>query len=256
MCLWIGGPPASGKTTVARIIARRWGIRWYNADARTWEHRDRAIAAGNPAAIRWERMTIAERWSAPPDDMMAMSLHRERGAMIAADLRGLPEAPLTIAEGTPVTPAVAGTGRRSVWLLPTAEVQQARLERRNQPAAVHAWNRLLTREILNEVVGSGAYTVLADGRPVEQIVAEVEALFEEALAAGPTATSVHERRVLLRWANQAIVSQHLAGLARPWSTGDARGTVRSFACECGRADCGAQVDLPVAGFPDTPIIAH
>jgi replication-associated recombination protein RarA len=57
--LWLGGPPRSGKTTIARRIARRHGLRWYNADAHTWEHRDRALAAGSEPALRWEAMTPA-----------------------------------------------------------------------------------------------------------------------------------------------------------------------------------------------------
>jgi cytidylate kinase len=34
--LWIGGPSASGKSTVARRVARRNGLRWYSCDTRTW----------------------------------------------------------------------------------------------------------------------------------------------------------------------------------------------------------------------------
>jgi adenylate kinase family enzyme len=40
--LWIGGPPGAGKSTVARHLARRRGLRWYQADTHTWTHRDRA----------------------------------------------------------------------------------------------------------------------------------------------------------------------------------------------------------------------
>ena len=47
--LRIGGGSAAGKTTVARRIARRHGLRWNNADARTWEHRDRALRDGHSA---------------------------------------------------------------------------------------------------------------------------------------------------------------------------------------------------------------
>jgi hypothetical protein len=62
--------------------------------------------------------------------MHAMCLHHEHGPMIVKDLLALPASPLTIAEGTPVTPPVAGACSRAVWLLPSAQVQQARLEER------------------------------------------------------------------------------------------------------------------------------
>jgi hypothetical protein len=120
---------------------------------------------------------------------------------------------------------------------------------------VLAWNRLLTTEIVRQVAGSGGRTVLIDGQSVEEIVAEVEALFADALAAGPTAGTVHERRALLRYANQAIVSQHLAYFARQWSTVDTRRTVRSFACECGQPGCVEQVDIAIADFPSEPLLA-
>ena len=69
-------------------------------------------------------MPSEERWSAPPVEMLAMCLHHERGPMIVEDLLALPASPLTIAEGTPVTPPVAGAGSRAVCLLPSAEVER------------------------------------------------------------------------------------------------------------------------------------
>jgi hypothetical protein len=103
--LWLGGPPGSGKTTVARRLARRHGLRWYHSDAHSWEHRERAVRAGNPAAIRFASLTPEQRRAAPMEDWLAMSLQRERGPMTIDDLRALPASPLIIAEGPQVTPS-------------------------------------------------------------------------------------------------------------------------------------------------------
>jgi hypothetical protein len=130
--LWIGGAPGSGKTTVATRLARRHGLRWYNADTRTWAHRDRALYDGNEAARRWEGLTPHERrTSASPAEMFEMSLHRERGPMVVDDLRAMPSSPLTVAEGTTVPPALVAEPGRSVWLIPTPQLQQARLKERD-----------------------------------------------------------------------------------------------------------------------------
>lgn len=124
--LWIGGAPGSGKTTVARVLARRYGLRLYSADTRTWVHRDQALAAHDPDAVAFETSTPAQRWERPTPELLAMSLHRPRGAMVLDDLTALPAAPLVVAEGTTL-PAYAADPGRSLWLLPTAALQDARL---------------------------------------------------------------------------------------------------------------------------------
>jgi hypothetical protein len=100
-------------------------------------------------------------------------------------------------------------------------------------------------------------TVLpVDGsRTVDELFAAVDDLFAEALAAGPLAETAAERRALLRHANEAVVSQCLSYLARPWTSGDAGSFVRAFVCECDDPECAEGVELPVGSLPDEPVLA-
>jgi hypothetical protein len=258
--LWIGGPPGSGKTTVATRIARRHGLRWYGADTRTWAHRDRALDERNRAAERWEALTPSERWeTATPDDMFAMSLHVERAAMIVDDLRRLPAAPMIVAEGTPVAPGLISAGiadgSRAVWLLPTAEFARARdLERRWPPGALELY-RLVAERIQRDADEHGVTTLTIDGSlAIGETVAAVEDRFAAALATGARARTLAERRQLLREANASIAAQVRGYFARPWAEGDAESTERTFLCECGDPECTADVVVAVRRA-DAPVLA-
>jgi len=249
--LCIGGPPASGKTTVATRLARRYGLRLYQADTRTWTHRDRALQAGSVAAQRWESLTPADRWTrSTPAEMVDMSLHRARGAMVIDDLRSLPVSPLILAEGSTVPAAAVSSGiierAQAVWLIPTAEFQRVRLD---VAATADGQVRLycLLRDVIErEAHDNDVVTVVVDGsQSVEAITATVEQLFAASLSRGPRAETVPERQLLLREMNDAVIEQIRGYYARPWAVGDAEAVARSFACECGQEACVADVDLTV-----------
>ena len=254
--LWIGGPPGSGKTTVATRIARRHGLRWYNADTRTWAHRDRAIREGNASAIRWEQLAPAERWKLPPAELLELSLHRERGAMVVDDLEALPRSPLVIAEGSTLPASAVPRSSQAVWLLPSPGFLEARLEERGLAQGPRALYRLLATTIEREAREHDVQTLLVDGaRNVDAIVDTVEALFDAALARGPVAETRAERRRLLREANDAIVAQVRDYSARAWASGDADEVVRAFLCECGDRSCDASVDVAVGVASAAPVLA-
>jgi hypothetical protein len=250
--LWIGGPPGTGKTTITTRLARRHGLRWYGADTRTWEHRDRALREGNAAAARWEAMTPEERWvTATPAEMLETSLHRERGPMVVDDLRRLPRSPLIVAEGSTVPPDVVASGiadrSRAVWLIPTPEFQRRQLEHRDLPRGPHDLYLLLAAEIERAASEHGAPVLIVDSsRNVDEMVAAVEGAFTGALAEGPRVETLAERRALLREANEAIAAQVRGYYARPWAEGDTESVVRTFLCECGDPSCEGSIEVPVA----------
>jgi hypothetical protein len=259
--LWIGGPPGAGKTAVATRLARRHGLRWYGADTRTWEHRDRALRAGNAAAQRWEAMSPDERWvQSTPAEMFEMSLHVERGAMVLDDLRGLPESPLVIAEGSVLPARAVSSGiadpSRAVWLLPTPDFQKAALAAQGTAPGPTALYVLLRDVIAREASKHGVQTLTIDStRDIAATIAAVEELFAEALAHGPRAETHAERRALLRDANKAIAAQVRAYYARPWAAGNAETVLREFMCECGDASCDASLHVAVAALSSGALVA-
>ncbi len=258
--LWIGGPPGSGKTTIATGLARRHGLRLYSADWHTWTHRDRALAMGNAAAHRWESLTPAQRWDrSTPAEMFEMSLHDERASMVIDDLKALPASPLIVAEGSAlpawaVSSGIAHRGR-VVWLIPTVAFQRAQLAARATQAGHTQLYRLLAEVIEREAKEHGVPTLSVESKGLTETASAVERLFGDALLGGPRAQTIDRRRALLREMNEAVAAQVRGYYARSWAEGDPEEVVRDFACECGDSACNAGVQLPVGELTAGPALA-
>jgi hypothetical protein len=246
--LWIGGPAASGKTTVGRRLARRNGLRWYSCDTRTWVHRDRAVAAGHLGVLTWAAMSVAERSAADAAGRREDYLSYDRGAMLVDDLLRLPAWPPVLVEGGLVLPRVSGAGPNALWLVPSAKVRLPRLRARGyRPEGVDQALRAGLR--IAEQVSSAGGTQLPAEDSVDEVVAEVERRFAGALAGRPGARTSAERRELLRYGNRWIVEQYKAV---SWYPRDASAIVKEFDCECARPGCDAVVERTIGSFPAVP----
>ena len=138
---WIGGGSGAGKSTIARRIATRQGLRVYATDDVMADHARRSSHEGCPLLHRFMAMDMDERWVNRPPKTMLETFHWFRGEgfdLIVEDLLRLPAEPGVVAEGFRllprlVKPLLSAPGR-AVWLLPTPAFRQAVVERRGGSA--------------------------------------------------------------------------------------------------------------------------
>jgi cytidylate kinase len=126
--LWVGGPAAAGKTTVSRLLARKYGLLWYSVDAYAFAHEKRAAEAG------------LHVMGTGPGDF-------DRRPMIMEDIQSLSVDTSVVVEGAFVTPRMAGVADNTLWLMPSRAEQLARLERRHpggeHQGAIWGWDLVL-----------------------------------------------------------------------------------------------------------------
>ena len=126
--LWIGGPQASGKSSVARALAERFGLQLYHVDLRTWVHEARM------PRTEFSSLTMDERWvHATPERMLAwfVATSRHRFRLVLEDLRELPDEPAVVVEGPQLFPtsvsAVLRSPDQALFLLPDPHEMRERL---------------------------------------------------------------------------------------------------------------------------------
>jgi hypothetical protein len=138
---WIGGGSGAGKSTIARRIAARHGLRVYATDDVMAEHARRSTREDSPLLHRFIGMDMDERWVNRPPNTMLETFHWFRGEgfnFIVEDLLRLPREPGVIAEGFRLLPRLVKpllpAAGRAVWLLPTPDFRRAVVESRGGAA--------------------------------------------------------------------------------------------------------------------------
>jgi 2-phosphoglycerate kinase len=138
---WIGGGSGAGKSTIARRVADRHGLRVYSTDDEMAEHARRSSREDSPLLQDFMAMNMDERWLNRSPKEMLETFHWFRGEgfpLIVEDLLRLPRAPGVIAEGFRLLPRLVkpllSAPALAVWLLPTPDFRRAVFEGRGVAA--------------------------------------------------------------------------------------------------------------------------
>jgi 2-phosphoglycerate kinase len=134
---WLGGGSGAGKSTIARRVAARHGLRRYATDDVMPDHARRCAPGDCPQLAAFAALDMDERWLNRSPRTMLETFHWFRGEgfhLILEDLLRLPARPGVIVEGFRllprlVKPLLAEPGR-AVWLLPTSGFRRAAFDSR------------------------------------------------------------------------------------------------------------------------------
>ncbi|TWP48012.1 hypothetical protein FKR81_30580 [Lentzea tibetensis] len=134
---WIGGGSGGGKSTVARQLAARHGLRVYSTDHAMADHARRSTPGDAPFLNEFMAMDMDERWVRRSPEVMLETFHWFRGecfGLIVDDLLRLPAGTRVVVEGFRLLPHLVkpllAEPRNAVWLLPTPEFRVAAFDRR------------------------------------------------------------------------------------------------------------------------------
>jgi hypothetical protein len=236
--IWIGGGTGGGKTTTARELAVRHGLRRFAIDS-FWYAYD----------ARWARPRKSpdEQWlETPPEEQAAEfeEVSRRMMGYALADLAELPAAP-TVVEGPQILPDLVPDADQAVFLDPSPEWQREVLLTRPMPSSDPA--RALQARLIKDRLYADRVAALArerdfpvlemDGR--RELAAEVESLLE--IPDGATDLSA-----VRHWENEMAAANIRSWLASPEAPRENHGY--TFACECGRRGCDELVPMTIEEF--------
>jgi hypothetical protein len=252
--LWIGGPQASGKTSVARALARRFDLQLYVVDWRTWVHEPRM------PDTEFRSLSMDERWvQATPAQMLDwfLTTSRHRFRLVLEDLRELPDSPLAVVEGPQLFPtsvaAVLRSPDHALFLVPDLDEQRARLLARGPipgtsdglRARANATERdlMIARRFAYEAADL-RLTVLRVDAPLDDIVERAVEHFRPVIEAGPRDVDLPAVR---RFENDVLATQvrlyrESLGALKP------EDATLPFACECGTPGCDDEVELSLDDY--------
>ncbi len=134
---WIGGGSGAGKSTIARRVAARHGLRLYATDDVMPDHARRCAPEDCPLLAAFAAMDMDERWLNRSPRTMLETFHWFQGEgfhLVVEDLLRLATRPGVIVEGFRLLPRLVkpllAEPHHAVWLLPTPAFRRSAFESR------------------------------------------------------------------------------------------------------------------------------
>lgn len=209
--LWIGGATDSGKTSVARALAAKYGLQGYFYDQ--WDreappgHWSRADPRRQPQMAATPTHDRDRMWvRTTPRELLArwLATTPERFELTLEDLAALPAAPPVLAEGYGLVPDLVApliaSPRQAIWLVSTEAFKRASYDRRGKGRHAgtsdpqrarenHIGRDLLIAGYIQERAAALGLTALTvDGTlPLAQVISQVEAHLAPCLPPPPGA---------------------------------------------------------------------
>jgi 2-phosphoglycerate kinase len=202
--LWLGGSPCAGKSTVAGVLARRFGLDLYRVDEAFEDHARRFDGTRQPTLVRWCAASANERWLQPIDALLrdAIDCYREHWGLVLEDVRARARPRSLLVEGTALLPAEVAkvaSQDRALWLVAASDFQRRHYRERAWARGVvassddpeRAFDNWMERDVrfaawvAAEVDALGLRRLTADGgRTVDGVVEAVAEAFGLGLRGG------------------------------------------------------------------------
>ena len=213
--MWLGGTPAAGKTTIAKLLAQKYELEVYHRDQHDACHAARAIAGpGYPISKYFDGLSAEERWiqqTVHDNVVQGMEVAQERVGMVNEDILAFPSDLPILVEGIGFYPRqlfpYLSDADQALWLIADRAFSEAVWTTRRETGQVPilngtsdpetAWHHILERNSLlahyiQEQADSLGLTAMCIDRmrTLEYDVAAVETFFHFRLSQSTCPRSV------------------------------------------------------------------
>ena len=196
--LWLGGSVCAGKSSISRLLARRYPLQLYHYDRHEPDHIARSRPDRHSAITAFNSLTMDERWVLRPPEIMAESSIQsltERFEFVVEDLSSTSRNMPILAEGFGLFPEcvspVISDPRQALWLVASPRFLRAMRYKRGMTAPnltsdpEQARQNLIARDVLMadyvrlQATERGLAVVEVDGRAsIEDVAAMVAHHFQ------------------------------------------------------------------------------